>query len=236
MLISRLPYKKYIGKYYIFNYFNKNCNIFLGDGGVSHKRLHFSRCILAWKSQEALDLWVCINMLHWEIMPHFSGETSEINNNLTVLLDGCLCTSAFVFGAGFQADPVRALATVYYGPMWLSSYKNTQSTERDWKRRGGGGSQVHVFWLDVEISVPKSILRYMLNFTQELLAKGNIILFFSWSTRLCSILFQLGNVKSQNSNISANFRGNRVTLSVCLPESLPNSPHRPTSFSTPLSQ
>lgn len=113
--------------------------------------------------------------------------------------------------------------------------KHTEHRER-LKEERRGGSQVHVFWLDVEISVPKSILRYMLNFTQELLAKGNIILFFSWSTRLCSILFQLGNVKSQNSNISANFRGNRVTLSVCLPESLPNSPHRPTSFSTPLSQ
>ncbi len=95
--------------------------------------------------------------------------------------------------------------------------------------------QVHVFWLDVEITVPKSILRYMLNFTQELLGKGNIILFFSLSTRLCSIIFQLGNVKSQNSNISANFRGNRET-SVCLPDSLQNSPHRPTSFSTPLSK
>jgi len=26
--------------------------------------------------------------------------------------------SAFVFGAGFQADPIRALATVYYGSIW----------------------------------------------------------------------------------------------------------------------
>lgn len=81
-------------------------------------------------------------MLHWEIMPHFSGETSEINNSLTVLLDGCLCTSAFVFGAGFQADPVRALATVYYGPIWLSSYKNTQ---REIERGEAGGGAKCMF-------------------------------------------------------------------------------------------
>ncbi len=195
---------------------------------MSHKRLHFSRCILPWKSQETLDLWVCINMLHWEIMPHFSGETSEIHNSLTVLfMHICFC-----FWSRFSGWSSKSFS---YRPIWLSSYKNTESTERDWKRRGGGEPSA-CFPIDVEISVPKSILRYMLNFTQELLAKGNIIIFFSWSTRLCSILFQLGNVKSLNSNISANFRGNRVTLSVCLPKSLQNSPHRPTSFSTPLSQ
>jgi len=45
-------------------------------------------------------------------------RSHEINDSLTVLSDGCLCMSAFVFGAGFQADPIRALATVYYGSIW----------------------------------------------------------------------------------------------------------------------
>lgn len=64
-------------------------------------------------------------------MPHFSGEVSKINDSLTMLSDGCLCMSAFVFGAGFQADPIKALVTVGpYGRALTKTHKAQRAIER----------------------------------------------------------------------------------------------------------
>lgn len=60
-------------------------------------------------------------------MCHFSGEVNEINDSLTVLSDGCLCMSAFVFGAGFQADPIRVL-------LWLHMVEHLQQHTKHRKR------------------------------------------------------------------------------------------------------
>lgn len=84
-----------------------------------------------------------------------------------MLSDGCLCMSAFVFGAGFQADPIRVL-------LWLHMVEHLQQHTKHRKRlREKGRISVGFLISHLKTTAPKLIL------TQSCWQKENYSLFLS---------------------------------------------------------
>ncbi len=113
--------------------------------------------------------------------------------------------------------------TVYYGPYMVEQFTKTHTEHRE--RLKEERCQVHVFWLDVWNNCAQINFALHAKLHTRVLEKGTLFSFSLCLQDFVASFFQLGMLISEQ-QYKCKLQRNRET-SVCLPDSLQNSPLDP---------